>query len=119
MYFGSLVTRKVPFEDLPPFEAVHRAATEYLRPEIPENCILEHIITHCWDSDPSRRPDFEEVIRALLEIQSYVGQVSLLELHPQSSEEEEEDKLVKKNNSKIQVIKNLHVKGREEKERSF
>ena len=68
-----LFTRSVPFADLPPFEVVRRAVDEGLRPEIPENCILERLIRSCWDKEPDNRPDFNEIVNILSEIQKLIN----------------------------------------------
>ena len=68
-----LVTRKVPFEDIPVFDAVIRASDEGLRPDIPPNCIFEDLIVSCWDKNPDSRPTFDQIVKALTQIQLLVG----------------------------------------------
>lgn len=51
------------------------ACEKELRPPIPPNCIFEGVISSCWASDPNLRPDFDEIVIALSEIQRLVGQI--------------------------------------------
>ena len=104
-----MVTRQVPFADIPPFEAVHLAATENLRPEIPPDCLLADLIGRCWSPVPDERPDFEEIIKILTELQSAAG--SLHELSSNSLFENEKER----KNRRQQTLRDLQVK--EEKRR--
>ncbi|CAM8946191.1 unnamed protein product [Rhodiola kirilowii] len=58
-----LVTAKVPYDTMTPLQAA-LGVRQGLRPELPENVhpTLSHIMQRCWDSDPSNRPDFPDII---------------------------------------------------------
>lgn len=68
-----LITREIPFKDLPPFDAVRKACDEDLRPNIPENCIFEGLITSCWQKNPDSRPSFTEIVEVLSRLRLLVG----------------------------------------------
>ena len=78
--------RRPPFQELSPFEAVFKASRENLRPELPKNCILADILGKCWDPSPDRRPEFDEIIDVISELENFVGKFS-----PNEKEEKEDD----------------------------
>ena len=86
-----LFTREVPFGDIPPFEAVLRASEQNLRPPIPPNCVVEGLISSCWDKDPDSRPTFAEIVNVLRELVALVGPPSELSQSGYAEEDETED----------------------------
>lgn len=69
-----LLTRRIPFMEFDPIEALSLVADDTLeppfRPEIPELCppALARLITECWHQTPARRPAFTEIADRLREM---------------------------------------------------
>jgi len=61
------ITGKVPYDGIPPMNAGIMVAAHQLRPEIPADCDADwkHLMTWCWQEDPSKRPTFEVIISYL------------------------------------------------------
>ncbi|KAI3868930.1 hypothetical protein MKW92_003226 [Papaver armeniacum] len=67
-----MLTGKLPYEYLTPLQA---AVGVGLRPTIPKDTHpkLVRLLEHCWQQNPSLRPDFSEIIEALQDIAKEVG----------------------------------------------
>jgi len=61
-------TRKDPYEGMPVFQIIFAVGSEGLRPTIPENCPPEYslLMEECWQTDPTTRPTFEQILHRLL-----------------------------------------------------
>ncbi|XVE75056.1 hypothetical protein DITRI_Ditri12bG0066900 [Diplodiscus trichospermus] len=55
---------EVPYQNLGFSELTSAILYQKLRPEIPKNCpeALANLMNKCWDTDPSKRPEMEEVV---------------------------------------------------------
>ena len=82
-----LVTRKIPYDGISPWEVARKVCDEGLRPDIPPNCIFEGLMQQCWNGDPKLRPDFTEIVEVLNQLQKLVGPYNSYE--DTISEEEE------------------------------
>ncbi len=64
-----LVTNKLPFEDLDQMGLLWKVGVQGERPNLPapdSRCPSEliELIKMCWNQDPTKRPQFEEIIKA-------------------------------------------------------
>ncbi|CAM0876338.1 unnamed protein product [Alopecurus aequalis] len=66
-----LVTQKIPWNTLSTVQVIGAVGFMDQRREIPSNTDPEwaSIIESCWDSDPQRRPSFQELLERLQELQ--------------------------------------------------
>ncbi|CAM0876337.1 unnamed protein product [Alopecurus aequalis] len=66
-----LVTQKIPWDTLNTVQVIVAVGFMDQRLEIPSNTDPEwaSIIESCWDSDPQRRPSFQELLERLQELQ--------------------------------------------------
>lgn len=85
-----MLTGDVPYRGLRDIQIAMSVVNQNNRPKIPKNCPqnLEKFIRICWDSDPSKRPDFNTIVRALesgaitfpgtdiTQLKAYVAQIS-------------------------------------------
>lgn len=85
-----MLTGDVPYRGLRDIQIAMSVVNQNNRPKIPKNCPhnLEKFIRICWDSDPSKRPDFNTIVRALesgaisfpgtdiTKLKAYVAQIS-------------------------------------------
>ncbi|KAJ3671397.1 hypothetical protein LUZ60_007476 [Juncus effusus] len=64
-----LVTSKIPYDTMTPLQAA-LGVRQGLRPIIPENTHpkLSELMQRCWDSSPSKRPSFSDLISELQEL---------------------------------------------------
>nr|XP_020187023.1 uncharacterized protein LOC109772735 isoform X2 [Aegilops tauschii subsp. strangulata] len=72
-----LVTHKIPWDTLNPMQIIAAVGFMDRRLEIPSNTDPHwaSIIESCWDSDPQRRPSFQELLERLQDLQKqYVVQ---------------------------------------------
>lgn len=62
-----LVTGEVPFQDMTPVQVAYAVVNKNARPPIPEDCpmALRHLMEHCWNSNPERRPNFYQIVQTL------------------------------------------------------
>ncbi|KAL2644139.1 hypothetical protein R1flu_011726 [Riccia fluitans] len=62
-----LCTSKLPFEGMSFVQLAHAVASDNYRPPISEvsSSAFTKLITRCWDRDPSKRPDFKEIVQYL------------------------------------------------------
>lgn len=63
----ALVTRCVPFQDLPNEALVGLVAIRHQRPDIPERVPLfwKELMTTCWSPEPELRPSFKDILGKL------------------------------------------------------
>jgi len=62
--------RQVPFQGLAPLQAAFAVAMEHRRPTISlegDLAVYRPLIEACWDADPNKRPDMEQVVRGTVE----------------------------------------------------
>ncbi|KAH0450954.1 hypothetical protein IEQ34_021646 [Dendrobium chrysotoxum] len=62
-----LMTALIPFHDMNPEQAAFAVAEKNIRPPLPPCCpmALKHLIKQCWDTNPYKRPHFEEIVTTL------------------------------------------------------
>lgn len=62
-----IVARKLPYFGMQPMQVGMAVLNQGLRPTIPKECppSLAKLMRSCWDSDPSRRPSFSELVPTL------------------------------------------------------
>ncbi|KAH6808915.1 Protein kinase superfamily protein [Perilla frutescens var. frutescens] len=65
----------LPYSDLSFAEVSHAVVRQNLRPEIPRCCpsSLANIMKRCWDANPEKRPEMDEVVRLLEAIDTSKG----------------------------------------------
>ena len=65
----------LPYMDLSFAEVSHDVVRQNLRPEIPRCCpsSLANIMKKCWDANPEKRPEMDEVVRLLEAIDTSKG----------------------------------------------
>ncbi|KAL0287142.1 UNVERIFIED_CONTAM: Serine/threonine-protein kinase STY13 [Sesamum calycinum] len=65
----------LPYTDLSFAEVSYAVVKQNLRPEIPRCCpsSLSNIMKKCWDANPDKRPDMDEVVRLLEAIDTSKG----------------------------------------------
>ena len=66
MVLFELWTKRIPFEDLPPFQVVIEVSTKGIKPNIPEEDNVPpevvQFMMECLEKDPTVRPDTETII---------------------------------------------------------
>ncbi|KAJ0017484.1 hypothetical protein Pint_09717 [Pistacia integerrima] len=64
-----LTTALLPFQGMTPVQAAFAVAEKNERPPLPASCqpVLAHLIKRCWAANPSKRPDFSDIVSALEE----------------------------------------------------
>ncbi|KAJ6402012.1 hypothetical protein OIU84_014144 [Salix udensis] len=62
-----LTTALLPFQGMTPVQAAFAVAEKNERPPLPASCqpALAHLIKRCWAANPSKRPDFSDIVSAL------------------------------------------------------
>jgi hypothetical protein len=70
MVIYEMITRDHPFPDRPPLSAAFAIAVEHLRPQLPADLPtpIERLMQRCWETDPSKRPTFQEIEQLLSDI---------------------------------------------------
>ncbi|WOL01222.1 serine/threonine-protein kinase HT1-like [Canna indica] len=65
--FWELLTALIPFNDMAPEQAAYAVAHKNGRPPLPASCPMafRHLISKCWDTNPDRRPQFDEIVSLL------------------------------------------------------
>ncbi|CAM8889430.1 hypothetical protein QQ045_027532 [Rhodiola kirilowii] len=65
----------MPYRNLSFAELSSAVVAQHLRPDIPRCCptAFANIMKKCWDTNPDKRPDMEEVVRLLEEIDTSKG----------------------------------------------
>ncbi|KAI4305342.1 hypothetical protein L6164_028713 [Bauhinia variegata] len=68
MVIWEMVTGEAAYASYSPVQAAVGIAACGLRPEIPKDCpqILKSLMTKCWNNNPSKRPQFSEILSILL-----------------------------------------------------
>lgn len=67
MIVWEMVTGEVAYSAYSPVQAAVEIAACGLRPDIPKDCsqILRSLMLKCWNSYPSKRPHFSEILSIL------------------------------------------------------
>ncbi|KAK4759120.1 hypothetical protein SAY87_020421 [Trapa incisa] len=75
MVIWEMVTGQAAYSAFSPVQAAVGIATCGLRPEIPKDCpqVLRNLMTKCWNSCPSKRPQFSQILAMLLQSSSRNG----------------------------------------------
>ncbi|KAI4372311.1 hypothetical protein MLD38_010556 [Melastoma candidum] len=62
-----LTTALLPFQGMTPVQAAFAVAEKNIRPPLRESCqpALGHLIKQCWAANPSKRPDFSDIVSTL------------------------------------------------------
>ncbi|KAG4990162.1 hypothetical protein JHK87_023619 [Glycine soja] len=62
-----LTTSLLPFQGMTPVQAAFAVAEKNERPPLPASCqpALAHLIKRCWSANPSKRPDFSDIVSTL------------------------------------------------------
>ncbi|KVH88177.1 serine/threonine-protein kinase HT1 [Cynara cardunculus var. scolymus] len=78
-----LTTALLPFQGMTPVQAAFAVAEKNERPPLPASCqpALAHLIKRCWTAEPSKRPDFTEIVAALEKYDECVREGLPLTLH--------------------------------------
>ncbi|KAK4398880.1 Serine/threonine/tyrosine-protein kinase HT1 [Sesamum angolense] len=78
-----LTTALLPFQGMTPVQAAFAVAEKNERPPLVASCqpALAHLIKRCWAANPSKRPDFSEIVRALEKYDQCVKEGLPLTLH--------------------------------------
>ncbi|KAK6133268.1 hypothetical protein DH2020_033029 [Rehmannia glutinosa] len=78
-----LTTALLPFQGMTPVQAAFAVAEKNERPPLPASCqpALAHLIKRCWAANPSKRPDFSEIVCALEKYDECVKEGQPLTLH--------------------------------------
>ncbi|KAK4386735.1 Serine/threonine/tyrosine-protein kinase HT1 [Sesamum angolense] len=78
-----LTTALLPFQGMTPVQAAFAVAEKNERPPLPASCqpALAHLIKRCWATNPSKRPDFSEIVCALEKYDECVKEGLPLTLH--------------------------------------
>jgi len=60
-------TRRDPYEGMQTFQIIFNVGTANMRPLIPEDCPTDYaqLMMDCWQTDPSARPSFEQILGRL------------------------------------------------------
>lgn len=64
------MTREDPYFGMPPFQVVLAVGNNNMRPTVPDDCPPKWraLIVESWSEDPSKRPNFDEVMVRLEEV---------------------------------------------------
>lgn len=73
MVIWEMVTGEAAYASCSPVQAAVGIAACGLRPEIPKDCpqILKSLMTKCWNSCPTKRPQFSEILSILVRPNNY------------------------------------------------
>jgi serine/threonine protein kinase len=101
-----ILTRKTPYQGK--IKANNNVKTiqqitEGLRPEIPKKCPvkLAELINSCWANDPNKRPNFDQIVAELVELEKEkvnVEQIDSVEVKVEGGEDEKTGNLVSASN---------------------
>lgn len=78
-----LTTALLPFQGMTPVQAAFAVAEKNERPPLPASCqaAIAQLIKRCWSGNPSKRPDFSEIVSALEKYDECVKEGLPLTLH--------------------------------------
>ncbi|KAG3100411.1 hypothetical protein PC121_g1633 [Phytophthora cactorum] len=64
---GHLLAKDIPFKGQTPMQTAMAVAEHQMRPALPRNTPpkIAELIEHCWNQDPTRRPDFSAIVKVL------------------------------------------------------
>ncbi|MCD7453711.1 Serine/threonine-protein kinase ht1 [Datura stramonium] len=76
-------TALLPFQGITPVQAAFVVAEKNERPPLPASCqpALAHLIKRCWAANPSKRPNFTDIVSALKKYDECVKEGLPLTLH--------------------------------------
>ncbi|CAM8934145.1 hypothetical protein QQ045_014176 [Rhodiola kirilowii] len=62
-----LTTALLPFQGMTPVQAAFAVSEKNERPPLPASCqpAIAHLIKRCWAQNPSKRPDFHQIVSTL------------------------------------------------------
>ncbi|KAF1781541.1 Protein kinase, ATP binding site [Phytophthora cactorum] len=62
-----LLAKDIPFKGQTPMQTAMAVAEHQMRPALPRNTLpkIAELIEHCWNQDPTRRPDFSAIVKVL------------------------------------------------------
>ncbi|KAG3027070.1 hypothetical protein PC128_g4044 [Phytophthora cactorum] len=62
-----LLAKDIPFKGQTPMQTAMAVAEHQMRPALPRNTPpkIAELIEHCWNQDPTRRPDFSAIVKVL------------------------------------------------------
>ena len=69
------ITRKDPYDDMPPFQIVYAVGNQGKRPDLPEtnpypNELID-LMKLCWDENPENRPTFHQIVNSLTQMSTH------------------------------------------------
>ncbi|GJN06371.1 hypothetical protein PR202_ga24094 [Eleusine coracana subsp. coracana] len=76
-----MVSGRIPYENLTPFQVAYAVANRNLKPTIPPECpsALRPLIEQCCALQPDKRPDFWQIVKVLEQFQSVLSQGGCLD----------------------------------------
>ncbi|KAK3159811.1 hypothetical protein QOZ80_1BG0051360 [Eleusine coracana subsp. coracana] len=76
-----MVSGRIPYENLTPFQVAYAVANRNLKPTIPPECpsALRPLIEQCCSLQPDKRPDFWQIVKVLEQFQSVLAQGGCLD----------------------------------------
>ncbi|KAG1691126.1 hypothetical protein DVH05_027201 [Phytophthora capsici] len=62
-----MLAKDIPFRGQTPMQTAMAVAEQRMRPALPRNTPpkITELIEHCWNQDPTRRPDFSSIVKVL------------------------------------------------------
>ncbi|CAL4978448.1 unnamed protein product [Urochloa decumbens] len=77
-----MVSGRIPYENLTPFQVAYAVANRNLRPTIPPECpsALRPLIEQCCALQPDKRPDFWQIVKVLEQFHSTLSQGGCLDI---------------------------------------
>ncbi|KAL9687408.1 hypothetical protein QQ045_031809 [Rhodiola kirilowii] len=71
-----LTTALLPFQGMTPIQAAFAVSQKNERPPLPASCqpAIAHLIKRCWAVNPSKRPDFTDIVIALEKFNACVSE---------------------------------------------
>jgi len=77
-----MVSGRIPYENLTPFQVAYAVANRNLRPTIPPECpsALRSLIEQCCALQPNKRPDFWQIVKVLEQFRSILSQGGSLDI---------------------------------------
>ncbi|KAL6838686.1 hypothetical protein ACP4OV_031400 [Aristida adscensionis] len=76
-----MVSGRIPYENLTPFQVAYAVANRNLKPTIPPECpsALRPLIEQCCALQPDKRPDFWQIVKVLEQFHSVLSQGGCLD----------------------------------------
>ncbi|GJN38027.1 hypothetical protein PR202_gb27035 [Eleusine coracana subsp. coracana] len=78
-----MVSGRIPYENLTPFQVAYAVANRNLKPTIPPECpsALRPLIEQCCSLQPDKRPDFWQIVKVLEQFQSVLSRRAAASIH--------------------------------------